>query len=77
MRIWFYLSLVLVVFSCANKQDKVLPTQRALTESVYSSVTIQPDSLYQVYAIVSGIIDVNLVEEGDLVAIRPKSVSNY
>ena len=67
MKIWSYLSLVLVVFSCANKQDKVLPSQRSLTESVYSSVTIQPDSLYQVYAIVSGILDANLVEEGDLV----------
>ncbi|MFD2724664.1 efflux RND transporter periplasmic adaptor subunit [Hyunsoonleella rubra] len=41
--------------------------ERNLTESVYSSVTIQPDSLYQVYAIVAGILDENLVEEDDLV----------
>ncbi len=42
--------------------------KRDLTESVYSSVTIQPDSLYQVYAIVAGILDKNLVEEGDMVS---------
>ena len=41
-----------------------------MTESVYASVTIQPDSLYQVYATVSGILDANLVEEGDLVSAR-------
>ena len=68
MKIWINLSLLLLVFSCSHKQDKILPTERDLTESVYSSVTIQPDSLYQVYAIVSGILDANLVEEGDLVS---------
>ena len=43
----------------------MLPTKTRLTESVYASVTIQPDSLYQVYAVVGGIVDNNLVEEGD------------
>ncbi|MEP2238439.1 MAG: efflux RND transporter periplasmic adaptor subunit, partial [Maribacter sp.] len=38
-----------------------------LISSVYASVTIQPDSIYQVYAVVAGILDDNLVEEGDLV----------
>lgn len=69
MKICCYLSLVFLMLSCTNKQDKVLPVERSLSESVYSSVTIQPDSLYQVYAIVSGIIDNNLVEEGDLVTV--------
>ena len=67
MKIWYYFSLVLFVLSCSKKEEKILPTERKLTESVYSSVTIQPDSLYQVYAIVSGLIDAKLVEEGDLV----------
>jgi multidrug efflux pump subunit AcrA (membrane-fusion protein) len=57
-----------VVVSCKKETSKILPTERALTESVYSSVTIQPDSLYQVYAIVSGLLDENFVKEGDLVA---------
>ena len=38
--------------SCSKKADKILPKETNLVESVYSSVTIQPDSLYQVYAIV-------------------------
>ncbi len=59
--------LLISCFSCGNKQDKINPIKRDLTESVYSSVTIQPDSLYQVYSIVAGILDKNLVEEGDLV----------
>ena len=62
-----FLSIFFIITSCSNKKDKILPTKRPLTESVYSSVTIQPDSLYQAYAIVAGILDANLVEEGDVV----------
>lgn len=68
MKPFWYLTLFFIIFSCFNNEDKILPTERSLTESVYSSVTIQPDSLYQVYAIVSGILDINLVEEGDMVS---------
>ncbi len=67
MKVIQLISILLIILSCSKKADKILPEQRALTESVYSSVTIQPDSLYQVYAIVAGILDKNLVEEGDLV----------
>lgn len=38
-----------------------------ITESVYAAVTIQPDSLYQVYAAVSGLLDAILVAEGEQV----------
>lgn len=65
-----YISLtfcLFLIFSCTDSQEKIFPTKTRLTESVYSSVTVQPDSLYQVYAIVSGILDNNLVEEGDTV----------
>ncbi|MGI9550901.1 MAG: efflux RND transporter periplasmic adaptor subunit [Aurantibacter sp.] len=58
---------LLLLAACQAKQEKILPKKTAITESVYSSVTIQPDSLYQAYAIVAGILDKNLVEEGDLV----------
>lgn len=67
MRLIKYFTLLLFVFSCGEKQEKIFPEKTALTESVYSSVTIQPDSLYQVYAAVAGILDNNLVEEGDAV----------
>ena len=63
----FYILILFVFISCNKKQERILPEERPLTESVYASVTIQPDSLYQAYAIVAGILDANLVEEGDLV----------
>ena len=68
MKEWICISVLMIMLSCSSKQERVLPKEQTLTESVYSSVTIQPDSLYQVYAIVSGLLDANLVEEGDLVS---------
>lgn len=51
------IGICLLLFSCSKTKDKILPIQKNLTESVYASVTIQPDSLYQAYAIVAGILD--------------------
>ena len=62
------ISFLAVLNSCRNGTERILPEKRNLTESVYSSVIIQPDSLYQVYAAVGGILDRNFVEEGDLVS---------
>jgi HlyD family secretion protein len=62
------ISLFLLSTSCSKQSDYIQPKKQDLTESVYSSVTIQPDSLYQVYAIVAGILDANLVEEGDIIS---------
>ncbi len=61
------LFLAFVLMSCGGDADKTYPTRSNLTESVYASATVQPDSLYQVYAAVGGILENNLVEEGDLV----------
>ncbi|AUC77814.1 efflux RND transporter periplasmic adaptor subunit [Olleya sp. Bg11-27] len=61
------LSCFVLFCSCSNTQEKIRPTIQDLTQSVYTSVTIQPDSLYQAYAVVAGILDQNLIEEGDLV----------
>ncbi len=58
---------ILVFLSCSEKKESVFPQKSSMTESIYTSVTIQPDSIYQVYAIVSGILEKNLVVEGDLV----------
>lgn len=54
-------------FSCDEKQESIYPTRIRLTESVSSSLTIQPDSLYNAYAAVNGILEKNWVEEGDRV----------
>lgn len=68
MKLLPYIIIAFSFLSCSKQQDKILPIERDLVESVYASVSIQPDSLYKVYAIVSGIIDKNLVNEGDVVA---------
>ncbi|WP_190811028.1 efflux RND transporter periplasmic adaptor subunit [Flagellimonas sp. S3867] len=64
----FVLTIVALCFwGCGKDDGKIFPQKTKITESVYASVTIQPDSLYQAYAIVAGILDKNLVEEGDSV----------
>lgn len=60
--------LMILVWSCKNEENTIHPEYKTLTESVYASVTIQPDSLYQAYATVSGILDKNFAEEGDKVS---------
>lgn len=67
MRYSFILGFFLILLSCGEHREKILPKKTHLTESVYTSVTVQPDSLYQLYAVVTGILDQNLVEEGDVV----------
>lgn len=67
MRYFLMILFVLLAFSCSEQKEKTFPQKTRLTESVYASATIQPDSLYQVYAAVGGILDRNLVEEGNLV----------
>ena len=57
-----------LLISCENNKEEIFPVKQSITEAVYSSVTIQPDSLYQVFSIVTGILEDNLVEEGDRVA---------
>jgi len=68
MKHFFLLIFIVQVFSCTEQQERILPKKTKLTESVYSSVIVQPDSLYQAYAAVAGILDQNLVEEGDVVS---------
>ncbi|MEL0643177.1 efflux RND transporter periplasmic adaptor subunit [Olleya sp. Ti.3.14] len=67
MKKYILIIAVLSLWSCQTKTDKIQPTEQNLTQSVYTSVTIQPDSLYQAYAIVAGILDKNFVEEGDVI----------
>lgn len=68
MKLNYGFFILLFFISCSKHQDKILPEEQSLTESVYSSVIVQPDSMYQVYSAVAGIVENNLVEEGDLVS---------
>lgn len=67
MRYLFIVVWALLIYSCGEQREKIFPRKTSLTESVYASVTVQPDRLYQAYAVVSGIVDKILVEEGDSV----------
>lgn len=68
MRNLFWIVLLLrIVSSCENKETPIKPSVGTITQSVYASATVQPDSLYEVFANVSGILESNLVSEGDLV----------
>lgn len=67
MKALVIISAFLIFISCSKPAEKIIPQRAKLVESVYSSVVIQPDSLYRAYSTVIGILDRNLVEEGDKV----------
>lgn len=58
---------ILFLVSCSGGDERIVPVEKSITEAVYSSVTVQPESLYQAFAVVNGILERNLVEEGALV----------
>jgi multidrug efflux pump subunit AcrA (membrane-fusion protein) len=66
MKFPLYLLLLFAV-SCAQKEEGIKPEKTTLTESVYASVRVEPDNLYEVYAAVPGILDTLYVGEGDRV----------
>lgn len=53
---------------CQSSDTGITPEVRDITESVYASITLQPDSMYRVHASVTGILEHNLVREGDNVS---------
>lgn len=68
VRTQFTLCLLLFVAACSGTSESIRPEIRDITASVYASATVQPDSMYRVHAAVSGLLEKNLVEEGDLVS---------
>ncbi|MBL6448443.1 efflux RND transporter periplasmic adaptor subunit [Fulvivirga sp. 29W222] len=56
--------LIVLISSCNNNGEKVKPLTGTITESVYASITVQPDSLYNAHAAVGGIVAEVYVEEG-------------
>ncbi|MFT7611274.1 MAG: HlyD family secretion protein [Parvicellaceae bacterium] len=59
--------IILILNSCNKPTSEILPTLDAVTESVYASVTIQPEDMYNVFSTAPGIIDHLLIEVGDAV----------
>lgn len=63
----FFIALNFAVFSCKNIEEPIQAEIITFTESVYASLSIQPDQLYNVHAAVNGIIKEVLVKEGDII----------
>ncbi|MEQ8910348.1 MAG: efflux RND transporter periplasmic adaptor subunit [Vicingaceae bacterium] len=58
---------IILLMACNDGPNGVLPEKTTITESVYSSAIVEPDSFYKVYAAARGIVEEVLVEEGDQV----------
>jgi HlyD family secretion protein len=59
--------ILLLIFSCKRKQEKINPIEEKITESVYASGIVKSKNQYQVYSSVNGLIGEVLVTEGELV----------
>lgn len=57
--------LVMLMQSCKSKQEKILPLQESITESVYASGIVKSTNQYNVFSTVNGLIAEILVKEGD------------
>lgn len=62
MKMILFLLPILIV-NCKTKPATILPTVKAITESVYASGIVKSENQYNVYANVSGIINQVFVEE--------------
>lgn len=60
--------LLITLIACGKEEESTKPVVQTLTESVYASVTIQPEGMYDVYASASGIISKIYLQEGDTVS---------
>lgn len=59
--------LFITIVACDQKQEGTYPEYAKLVESVYASVTVEPEGYYKVYASAGGIIEELKVEEGSTV----------
>ena len=66
---FFMIIIVFIPVSCHSDKGLIYPERKNITEWVYASVTVSPDSLYKAYASVSGILEKVLVKEGDSVSL--------
>ncbi len=67
-RLFSILLLSLLLSACGEDEIPIQPELTTVTESVYASLSIRPDSAYFAYASVTGLVERISVEEGDLVA---------
>jgi multidrug efflux pump subunit AcrA (membrane-fusion protein) len=66
-RLLSFFLLMLLFWNCGEEEKYISPTRQDIVESVYASATVQPEHLYKAFAAVTGILEANLVEEGQIV----------
>lgn len=59
--------LLYILSGCGEKEQFIYPIRQDIVESVYASATVQPENMYRAYAAVTGILEENLVEEGQVI----------
>ncbi len=59
--------LLFITLSCSQENDRIKAWRGPVTESVYATVVVLPEQLYQAHATVGGIIEEIMVSEGDSV----------
>ena len=57
----------MLLWSCGAEEKHINPQRQDIVESVYASATVQPEHMYRAFASVTGILEANLVEVGQLV----------
>ena len=60
---------LLACLACQKKTDKIKPITESITESVYASGVVKSQNQYQVFSVVSGLLNQIHVEEGDSVQV--------
>ena len=61
------LTLLLFGSGCQHKENTIMPTVGAITESVYANGSVKAEGQYQVFPTVNGTVLALLVKEGDTV----------
>lgn len=62
-----FTAVTITIAGCKRSENSIRAEIKDITESVYSSLSIQPDSAYDVFSTMSGIIEKVYVTEGDTV----------
>jgi len=65
-----YFGFCVILFfhlACKNKRESTKPRRETIINTVYSSVTIEPNDVYKVNSTFSGNIEEILFDEGDIV----------
>lgn len=60
-------AILVISWGCSEQQETLKPEWRSISESVYASVVIQPEGIYDLHAPTPGTIERITAEEGDRV----------